>query len=70
MAPIHDWMPVILKPDDWWLWFAPDANLERVIPLVEPADSVSMVTYPVSRKVSNAREEGPGLIDRIEAEPA
>jgi putative SOS response-associated peptidase YedK len=63
MAPIHDRMPVILRPADWVAWLAPGSAMEQVAPLVVPAPADSMEAWAVSRKVSSAREEGPELIE-------
>lgn len=65
MAPIHDRMPVVLQPEDWTAWLAPDTAPEQVAPLVRPAAPETMEAWPVSRKVSSAREDGPELVERI-----
>lgn len=44
MAPIHDRMPVILQPEDWAAWLAPDVPADEVATLVVPADPATMET--------------------------
>lgn len=62
MSPIHDRMPVILRREDWVQWLAPNAAMEQIAPLIAPAPAETMQAWPVSRKVSSAREESPELI--------
>jgi putative SOS response-associated peptidase YedK len=66
MTPIHDRMPVILRREDWARWLAPGTAMEQVSPLIAPAPAEVMQAWPVSRKVSSAREEGPDLIEPTE----
>jgi putative SOS response-associated peptidase YedK len=67
MTPIHDRMPVLLAPGQFDAWLDPacrdTATLSRFL---LPAPAEGMVAYPVSRRVSSARNEGPDLIDRAE----
>lgn len=62
MAPIHDRMPVILKPEDWADWLDPATDGARIAGLIRPAPAGDMEAWPVSRRVGNARENGPDLI--------
>lgn len=62
MKPIHDRMPVILPMDSWAAWLSPEADLNRIGPMIAPANSGAMEAWPVSRKVSSGREDGPELI--------
>jgi putative SOS response-associated peptidase YedK len=62
MAPIHDRMPVILKREDWPAWLSPDGDQKRVAGMIGPAPAELMEAWPVSRRVSNAREEDASLI--------
>ena len=66
LAPIHDRMPVILRREDWPAWLSPDADLGRIATMIAPAPAESMEAWPVSRRVSTAREEGADLIEPIE----
>ncbi len=65
MAPIHDRMPVILRPDDWSAWLSPDGDLKRVARMIEPALAAGMEAWPVSRRVCNTREEGAELVAQL-----
>ncbi len=63
MKRIHDRMPVILAPDQYSSWLDPkvgDAkDLEK---LLVPIDSEEILSYPVSKRVNAARNDGPDLI--------
>jgi len=67
MASIHDRMPVLLQPAQFEAWLDPSlrdtATLSRFL---LPAPAAGMVAYPVSRQVSNARNQGPELIDSMQ----
>lgn len=65
MAPIHDRMPVILPSETWKDWLDPTADLTRVTPMLAPMAPEAIETRRVSRKVSNAREDGPELIEPV-----
>lgn len=66
MAPIHDRMPVIIAAQDRDVWLGPGVgDPERLQALLAPYQAASMEAFPVSRRVSNAREEGPDLIAPI-----
>ncbi|WP_166828796.1 SOS response-associated peptidase [Thalassoroseus pseudoceratinae] len=61
-AEIHDRMPVILHEDDYTIWLTDDEPDElRGLLMPYPADE--MVAEPVSRHVSNARNEGPECLN-------
>ncbi len=70
MAKVHHRMPVILPPEDWAAWLDPARQ--------EPADLMAFIkacpaswieAHPVSRKVNNARTDGPDLILPDDAPP-
>lgn len=67
MAPIHDRMPVILPPEAWATWLSPAADLAEISAMTSPAAAAEMQAWPVSRKVSSAREDGPELIEWVAA---
>jgi putative SOS response-associated peptidase YedK len=67
MAPIHDRMPVILARENWAVWLSPETPAEQVSPLIVPAPAATIEAWPVSRRVSSATEDGPELIERVEA---
>jgi putative SOS response-associated peptidase YedK len=63
MAPFHDRMPIALPADEWDDWLNPNlkdkAELERIL----ASEPLEFVAEPVSRYVSNARNEGPECIE-------
>ena len=66
MAPIHDRMPVLLAPEHFDAWLDPayrDVDVLRQWLLPAPAER--MLAFPVSTRVSNARNEGPELLEPI-----
>jgi putative SOS response-associated peptidase YedK len=57
MAPIHDRMPVILKPEDFEEWLAPETTIARARALVRPYDG-PMRAWKVSTRVNKVANEG------------
>jgi putative SOS response-associated peptidase YedK len=57
MAPIHDRMPVILKPEDYEEWMSPDTSVSRARALVRPYDG-PMRVWKVSTRVNKVANEG------------
>ena len=67
MAPIHDRMPVLLAPGQFDAWLDPACrDTAALSQFLLPAPAEGMVAYPVSRRVSSARNEGMDLIDRLQ----
>ena len=66
MQPIHDRMPVILKPSDYGRWLEPGDPQRLPIDLLRPYDAEQMMTWKVSAAVGNVRNNNPGLIERLE----
>ena len=63
-AEVHDRMPVILHSEDYLAWLASDDSEElRGLLIPYPADEMTM--EPVSRYVSNARNEGPECLNPV-----
>ena len=66
MAPIHDRMPVLLAPEHFDAWLDPAyRDLEVLRQWLMPAPVAGIVAHPVSPRVSNARNEGPELVQPI-----
>lgn len=60
VAPIHDRMPVILRPEDYELWLDPGVvNPNRVSDCLQPFDARLMKKYPVSARVNRSENDGP-----------
>jgi putative SOS response-associated peptidase YedK len=67
MAPIHDRMPVILAPGDYAAWLDPGAQAERLKALLRPCPEAFLRVYPVSLRVGNVRNDGPDLMEPLDA---
>jgi putative SOS response-associated peptidase YedK len=68
VARIHDRCPVVLPREAWDEWLAPGPLEAPVLSeLLAPAPEDLLVGYPVSRRVNDAREEGPELVEPAEA---
>lgn len=65
MRPVHDRMPVILRPEDWEEWLDPDAaDHSRLRGLLRPAPEDLLHSWEVGVHVNNARNEGEKCIER------
>ncbi|MDH3588561.1 MAG: SOS response-associated peptidase [Gammaproteobacteria bacterium] len=64
VAPIHNRMPVVLSPEHFDKWLAPDNDdinsLQQI--LVSSVATDRFTIWPVSRKVNNTRNDDPGLV--------
>jgi putative SOS response-associated peptidase YedK len=68
MAQIHDRMPVILPPEAWDTWLDRDNDdLELLGKLLVPAPPELIVLRPISTAVNSVRNDGPELLEAIEA---
>ena len=64
VAHVHDRMPVIVPPDAYAEWLDPkNAATDRLARLFEPCGRPDLQARPVSRRVNDARNQGPGLIE-------
>lgn len=64
---LHDRMPVILDPADYEAWLDPSLDDARALQaFLRPAPDTLLATYPVSRFVSNANNEGRECIEPLE----
>ena len=67
LKPIHDRMPVILRPESYHLWLDAQTDtsfLRTLLPLHGP----TMSYYPVSRAVNYTQNDYPQLINRADCE--
>lgn len=62
VAPIHNRMPAILRPEDEALWLDRDADPERLRALLAPYPAEEMEAFAVSRAVNNPANEGAELM--------
>ena len=66
----HDRMPVVLEADEWERWLDEDFDaVEELRGLLVPRSPSPLVLFPVSPLVSDGRNEGPDLLERVELEP-
>ncbi|MEX2241594.1 MAG: SOS response-associated peptidase [Burkholderiales bacterium] len=66
-AEVHERMPVVLPEEDHAAWLEPtmhDAAVATAMAL-EPMAPEQFEHFPVSRRVNNARNEGPDLIEPL-----
>ncbi len=65
-AEIHNRMPVILKPDAWPVWLGEEpAAPPELKALLAPFPAEEMISWPVSPRVGNVRNNDPGLIEPL-----
>jgi putative SOS response-associated peptidase YedK len=63
LEPIHDRMPVILPASAWDAWLGPTpVEPGELLALLQPAPDDLLERFPVSKRVNNARNEGPDLV--------
>ena len=66
LLPVHDRMPVILRPDDYGLWLDEDVRKREFLKdLLQPYPAEEMVSYPVSTAINSPRSQGKTLIERM-----
>ena len=66
MKSIHDRMPVIIAARDWATWLDTQREGDNSMSIfLAPFAADAMEAWPVSRKVSSAREEGAELIEHL-----
>jgi len=62
VRPVHDRSPLILPPDRWDAWIA--RATRDPAPVLDGLPDPPLSAWPVSYLVSNARNQGPQLIER------
>jgi putative SOS response-associated peptidase YedK len=64
VAHVHDRMPVIVPPEAYAEWLDPkNEATDRLARLFEPCSRPDLRARPVSRRVNDARNQGPELIE-------
>lgn len=67
VAPIHNRMPVILRPEDEGDWLSREVtDADFIERLFAPFAADDMFAYPVSKAVNNVRNDGPELIEPLD----
>jgi putative SOS response-associated peptidase YedK len=70
VRPIHDRMPVVLKPELEAAWLDPAAEPGDLMPLLAPPPDDLLVSREVGDFVNDVREDGPHLIEPRQEEPS
>lgn len=66
LRPLHNRMPVVLKPEDYDLWLAADVHQPELLqPLLRPYASEEMKAYPVSPRVNNPVSNDSACIEKV-----
>jgi putative SOS response-associated peptidase YedK len=68
LKPIHDRMPVILRPETYDLWLDPQTDSASLRKLLVPFPTPMLSSYPVSRAVNFTQNDSPELINRDDSE--
>ncbi len=69
LAPIHDRMAVILRPESYRMWLtAGELAQEQMMPLLAPYDASEMEAFPVSRAVNSPKNDLPSCIESVASE--
>jgi len=65
MEPIHNRMPVILEPRDYNRWLDCNDPARPPVDLMRPFPAEKMVSWPVSDRVGNVRNNEPQLLEQL-----
>lgn len=65
VRPVHNRMPVILQPADYAAWLGAQTKAEDLKALLKPLPEDLMERYRVSKRMSNARNEGEACVAAI-----
>jgi putative SOS response-associated peptidase YedK len=63
MAPVHNRMPVILRPSDFNRWLDREPTSQLPIDLLRPFPADEMEAFAVSKDVGNVRKNSPELLN-------
>ena len=66
LAPIHDRMPVIVRPDDYATWISPSAAMGEVRQLVASFPAEEMKTWEISLLVNDPKTDDARVIAPID----
>ena len=66
VASIHDRMPVIVRPEDYARWLAPDnRDVESLLAIAGPYPEREMETFRIDRRINRSDAEGADLIQPV-----
>lgn len=69
VSPIHDRMPISLRPSVWDAWLDRDfQDPEAVTGLLQPIEPDLIMEHPVSKLVNSVKNNGPELREKAEPE--
>jgi putative SOS response-associated peptidase YedK len=65
-ADLHNRMPVVLKPQAWPVWLGEEPpTVTHLKAMLAPYPSDEMITWPVSTRVGNVKNNDPSLIEPL-----
>jgi putative SOS response-associated peptidase YedK len=65
MQPLHNRMPVILRPQDYSRWIEPGDPARPPVDLLRPYNADEMKAWKVSARVGNVRNNDPECVDAL-----
>ena len=66
LKPVHDRMPVIIKPEDYELWLDEKVkDTEKLEKLLAPYPADEMQSHAVNRQVNSPTFDSPELINSL-----
>lgn len=65
LKPIHARMPVILPPEQYKIWLAPDSSLDALRDLLIAFPSEEFDYHPVSKKVNSPKNNSPEILQAL-----
>jgi len=66
MAPIHDRMPAILRPQDEAAWLSRSTPTDELMSLLNPYPEEDIEAYPVAPIVNSVANDGPNCIEPLD----
>jgi len=71
MRPIHDRMPVIIRPEDYSAWLdAANQDVAELMHYIKPYDAARMAAHRVGLRVNKPENDDASLIEEAAAGPA
>jgi len=65
-AELHNQMPVVLGPETWPAWLGEEpADARELKSLLPPYPPERMISWPVSPRVGNVKNNDPSLIEPL-----
>ena len=68
LRPVHDRMPVILRPENYEAWLNPQCSPDELKKLFEPFPEQAMKSHPVSSQVNSVETDNEELTKRVDFE--